>query len=460
MTPSARLASLLGPPGSALRRWRLLLAAGLVVLVAYLLGPYPPWRFPEATLIPREGQSRIHIILVATWYAVALNAALAVLLLATSGLWARDEREPLAATAPRRRPLGGVRLALLLGACVLAGLLRWNLAHRGVWWDEAWSVRHAIVGTVEPDREAPERLVFEPAPWTYTLWYYRKPTNHVLYSVAARVSLGGWRAVTGAPPEAWDDFVLRIPAFAAAVLSVLLLGLLVHDLGFPRAAPAAGFLLAVHPWHIRFGADGRGYAFMVLAAIVAAWCLLHGLREARWRWWLGYGAAQFALLWVHPMSLYFPLALAGAGTLGIWFGPGTREDRQVRLGRFAAANALAAMAYLQVMAPNLAQAVALRHEWEKQLLDAGTLGPRSGSSSRRACPRASPGCQTRPSRRSATSGAAASGCEPSRMACSPRWSCSGSCACCAARGRSAPWSWASSRRCRSRSSIARCRTSC
>ena len=42
-------------------------------------------------------------------------------------------------------------------------------------------------------------LSFDPAPWLSTLWYYRGPTNHVAYSVAARASLAGWRALSGAP---------------------------------------------------------------------------------------------------------------------------------------------------------------------------------------------------------------------------------------------------------------------
>jgi hypothetical protein len=370
------LASLLGPPGSGLRRWRLLLGAGLVVWLAYLLGPYQPWRLPgEPTLIPHPGQSRIHIVLVATWWAAAANALLAVFLLATSGLWARDDFRP--AVPARIARLSRASVALLLLACALAGALRWPLAHGGVWWDEAWSVRHTLVGTVEPDPDDPSKVVFEPVPWTNTLWYYRKPTNHVLYSVAARLSLAGWRAATGAEPQQWDEFALRLPAFAAALLSVFLLGLLVRDLGFPRAAPAAAFLLAIHPWHIRFGADGRGYAFMVLAAVVAALCLLRGLRDGRWRWWLGFGAAQLALLWVHALALYFPVSLAAAGALGILLGPGDRATRRLYLGRFVAANVLAAMAYLQLMAPNLAQGLALGWEWEQPPDLASTLGRRT-----------------------------------------------------------------------------------
>jgi hypothetical protein len=234
-------------------------------------------------------------------------------------------------------------------------------------------VRHTLVGTVEPTEADPTRLVFEPVPWMNTLFYYRKPTNHVLYGVAARASLGVWRAATGAPPQAWDAFALRLPSYAAALLSVFGLGLLVFHLGFPRAAAAAAFLLAIHPWHVRYGADGRGYAFMVLIAIVAAAFLLRGLRRGGWTAWLGYAAAQLAMLWVHPLALYFPLALGAAGVAGLAFGPGSPADRAHRIARFAVANLLAGMAYLHLMAPNLAQSIVLKFEWKQPMDVVGQL---------------------------------------------------------------------------------------
>ena len=306
-----------------------------------------------------EGQSRIHTVLVPTYYAVAVNVLLCALLLATSGFWARDEREPLAPRPLLASRVPAATWLLLLGACLVAGALRWNLAHGSVWWDEAWTVRNAIVGIEKPSESDPTRLEFEPAGWIDTLWYYNKPTNHVLYSVLSRFSLAGWRAITGAGPSEWDEFAFRFPTFVAALLSVLGLGLLVHDLGFPRAAPAAAWLLAIHPWHVRFGGDGRGYALMVLCAIVSGWCLLHGLRDGRWRWWIGLAASFFAMLWIHPLAIHFPLSLAAAAALGIWLGPGAREDRLLRLARLVAASAMSAMVFLQLMAPILAQGVLL-----------------------------------------------------------------------------------------------------
>ena len=361
--PPRLLATLLGPRGTALRFARLALGVALLVLVAWLLGPFRPSALPGApTLVPRAGQSHIHTVLVATGWAAAVNAALCALLLLTSGLWAR----PLRAGVRGRVPLGRRAWLLLAAAAALAGVLRWPLAHGSVWWDEAWSVRNVIVGKRDPVPEAPGQFRFEPASWRRTLWYYNAPTNHVAFSVAARLSTDAWRRLSGAEPWAFDEFAFRLPAFAAALAAVLLLGVLVAELGFPRAAPTAAFLLAVHPLHVRYGADGRGYSFVVLFTVAGAWLLLRALRDGRWRWWLAYGASQLLLLWTFPLAVYVPLALGLGGAAAIVLGGSApASERALRLARFAVANLLAGMLFLQLMAPNLAQAAAFEKEWNE-----------------------------------------------------------------------------------------------
>jgi 4-amino-4-deoxy-L-arabinose transferase-like glycosyltransferase len=340
----------LGPPRSVLRRARLLLLLALALLLLWLVGPYAPWLLPgDPTLVPRSGQSRIHTVLVGLWWAAAANALICTGLLATSRLWARpgDHAGP-------GLPGPGARVwLLLLAAAALAGVLRWPLVQGSLWWDEAWSIRHTVVGQLEPAAEG-QGVEFHPVPWLDTLWNYRAPTNHVAYSVASRLSHAVWRAASGAERQDFDEVALRLPAWLAALGSVVAIGLLVHALGFPLAAPAAAFLLAIHPWHIRYGADGRGYSFVVLFGLAAALMLLRALREDRWRYWLGFAGAQLLVLWTLPIAVYLPLCLTGAALAAIAWGPAARRGRLLRL---VAANVLAAMAYLQLMTPNLAQAV-------------------------------------------------------------------------------------------------------
>jgi len=362
--------SALGPPGSALRRVRLLLLAGLLALLAWLVGPLRPGALAGSpTFVPHPGQSHIHTILVATWWAAALNAALCALLLATSGLWMRRPAGALPAAAPPRRLAVGACL-LILAAVLLAGVLRWPLAHSSLWWDEAWNVRNTIVGKLDVAQDDGQREVFQPASWRRTLWYYHSPTNHAGFSVPARLSVDAWRWLNGAEPQAFDEFAYRLPAFLAALAAVAMAGVLVAELGFAGAAPAAAFLLAIHPLHVRYGADGRGYSFVVLLTLLGGWLLLRALRDGRWRWWLAYGVSQFWLLWTFPLAVYVPLSFGLAGLVSLTV---DRErsagDRALLAARLVVANVLAAMAFVQLMAPNLAQAAGFKKEWH----DAGRL---------------------------------------------------------------------------------------
>ena len=72
---------------SAVGRSRLPLLAVVAFLTLLLLFPHAPWRLPgQPALFPRKGQSVLHTVLVASWYAAALNALLCAALIATRRL--------------------------------------------------------------------------------------------------------------------------------------------------------------------------------------------------------------------------------------------------------------------------------------------------------------------------------------------------------------------------------------
>ena len=186
------------------------------------------------------------------------------------------------------------------------------------------ATRSSASSTPSPDDAT--RAVLEPAPWRKTLWYYHAPTNHVAYTVAraalerrlapahrrrARRRSTSSRCVS---PRSWP----RSRRWRSSRV-------LLARLGFARAAPFAAFLLAVHPLHVRHGAEARGYGFVVLFAIAGAWLLLRALRGGRWRDFLAYGAAQLVLLWTFPLAVYVPLAFAVAGFAAIALGRSWRR---------------------------------------------------------------------------------------------------------------------------------------
>ncbi len=344
-----------GTHAARLARALLLTAAGALAL--YLLVAPKPWNLATGPdfFAPRD-RSMVDTILIAWWWLAVPNLVLCLLGAATARFWAGPVEAPRWPEGrPRATRAGKGFVALLLLAAALGGVLRWNLAHGSLWWDEAWTVRRVVVGHREPVPEDPARLEFEQARWHWTLFHYKKPTNHVLYSAAARVSNDLWRARNGREPWAFDEFALRLPAFLASLASIVVVGLLLRRWVSPAAGVAAALFLALHPWHVEHGPELRAYGFVGLLALLACFTLPRVLRTLSVQSLVAWGAIAFALLWSHPLTVYLVASFALFGLVGLLLCDGPAPVRLRRAARFTAAHVLVAMLWLQVMAPNLAQ---------------------------------------------------------------------------------------------------------
>lgn len=325
----------------SLRRARAL-CAGLACAgaVALLCGP-KPWE---------AGAGALHqTVRTSLWWATAANSVVCLLLLASARLWAARVEPGM----PKPRAFRGFAW-LLIAAALLCGALRWPLAHSSLWPDEAWSVENTISGIRKTMRRDPTRLRTRVVTWEQTFFDYRRPTNHILYSVAARASNEAWRRSAGEEAPAFDEWALRLPAWLAAVAAVPLLGLLLRDWGFAPAGVAAAFLLALHPWHVAHGAEARGYSFVVLFATGACLALTRALTSGAWRHWLAYAACLWLLIWSHLFTVFLVAALALVAVGAAWWGSAA-PTRRTRTLRAVVAHAIAGMLVLQTMAPALAQ---------------------------------------------------------------------------------------------------------
>lgn len=330
-----------------------------VVLWIYLARGDKPWNLRRVQEgVPMADLHSGDFIVIGLYAAAFINLILCLLVAVTARWWARP-MPPAAEIAPEPvRPPKSWRWfwVVLLLAMVVAGGLRWNLAQGSLWWDEAWTLKRAVMGYQAPSEDQQGQLEFHDTGWRDAFWRYQKQTNHIFFSVTSRASLNVWRFFTGA--EAWEfnEFWMRLPVFTAALLSVLLIGVLLRDWGFPVAGAAAAVLLAVHPWHIRYGIDARAFSLLVLFTLSGAWFLVRGLRYGRWRDWLGLGASQLLMLWSFPNALYVALGYGVGGLAGwLWLHGCRTEKARIGLGRFLMANLFAAMIFLQLMGPNFAQ---------------------------------------------------------------------------------------------------------
>jgi hypothetical protein len=328
----------------------------LLLFALFLIFADKPWDSAFFERVEQGKKPKLeHFIEVGLYGAALINLALCALLLMTARGWARSipalddrQREP-----PPKTPLWfwiGLALAVLLG-----GVLRWNLAHGSMWWDEIWPLRNAIVGKLAPDEKNPAELKFRPVSWAQTFFNYSKPTNHVPYSVAARATVDVWRKLTGREPHEFSNFTVHLPALLAGLASIFFMGMLVKEWGFPIAGVGAAFFLAIHSWHIRHSAEARAYTFVILLVILALLWLTRGLRTGRWRYWLLFGLVHFLMLWSFPYTIFLSIPLVLCVSFAIVDGYGWKTTALQLFGRFMIANIAADMLLLMMIAPHVLQ---------------------------------------------------------------------------------------------------------
>lgn len=324
-------------------------------LALFLVFGDKPWDHSKdiATRLAAGKQPSLkHDVAAGLYRAAALNLALCAALLASLRLWTR----PLRPRPENGQPTSGSHkwfLLLLAVAVVLGGTVRWNLAHRSLWWDELWNARQTIHGSYKAGESGEQE--FRPGSFQRALWYYKKPTNHVPFAVSSRLCLQTWQLATGRQAAEFDEFVLRLPSYLAALAAIAGIGILLRLWGMPRAGVLAAFLLAIHPWHIRYGIDGRSYSLIVLFTILAALSLTLALQRRQWCHWLAFGLCQFLLVWSNPLLAFLAAGFTGGALLHILL-TFDNDERWAGVSRLLVVNIFAAMLFFQVMGPNLLQA--------------------------------------------------------------------------------------------------------
>lgn len=199
---------------------------------------------------------------------------------------------------------------------------------------------------------------FSDGSWQRALWHYTRPTNHPAASLPARLSHVVWRTVAKPDaPHVFSDFALRFPNWLASLLAVGAVGWIGWLWGRPLAGLLGALLLAVHPWHIRYGIDLRGYSAMILltaTGLVWLTLLFRRGRPSWWPWW-AFGINQGLLVWAFPHAAVVAatgFAVAAGLIFRVW---PDKSDRWTALGRLFLVNVAAAMLFLQLFAPNLLQ---------------------------------------------------------------------------------------------------------
>jgi hypothetical protein len=334
-------------------------ALGLAALAAlgYVLDADNPW---EDGLVARLREGKplrpIEWARAFDWWCTAANAVLLAGLAATARRWlgpAAVAAGPGAPAAPR----APAWLALAV-ACAMAasGVLAWPRLSLSLWDDEEIALGCCVDGAWERDERTGE-LRHRDVPLHEVWWASHEGHNHVLQSLLSRLSLDAWRILYDQPRESLaSERALRLPSWLAGIASVALVAAFAWRLGLGAAAAAgSAWLLALHPWHVRYASEARGYA-LLFALLPASWLLLlAALRRGTWPRWLGHAAAQVALIWTHP-SMVWQVGLTGLAALaGLWrVHRGTPRLRE-QAARCLVAHLLLGAAIAELALPHLAQ---------------------------------------------------------------------------------------------------------
>jgi hypothetical protein len=155
----------------------------------------------------------------------------------------------------------------------------------GLWTDEAWSMLYA------EDARDPMGVFFR----------INHDNNHHLISL--------WLQAVGVHAS---PLLARLPAIVAGMLTIPV-GALIFARRSTVAATAAAALFAISPIMVTYGSEARGYALMILAALVLLWLAigaLDGRGNRGTAWWMGLAAL---------LGMFSHLTmLAPVGLLTVW----------------------------------------------------------------------------------------------------------------------------------------------
>ena len=349
----ARLLQRLVPAEAAVRRF--LLVAGLLTGLLAFVG-LRDWksggaerRLNEARAAAVPGRTLDYVVV---WIPrVATAGAVAGLGIMAAARWL-GRPLPLASPSDSTPASPAMRRALTVVTLLVmatSGVMNAPRLDFSLWGDEDATLRKSVLGQF--DRGDDDRLKFRSVTWLETFYRYRDPNNHPLNSLLARVSHAAFaRDRTAADGFYFDERALRLPVFAAGLLAFPALAWLAWGLRQPAMGMAAIVWLALHPWHVRYGVEARGYGLLLLIAPLCLGCLVRAAQTGKWRWWLGFGAGEFLTLWAYPGSLLMVVAWNVSALLMAWQCL-PRPSRMIQCGRWLSVSVLGAVMTALAFAP-------------------------------------------------------------------------------------------------------------
>ena len=323
-----------------------ILAFTAVAASVYLLAAPKPWTIPrpDGPFVPFEYFTSVY-----GWWSGLIVLAGVIVLWLTRSWWTQPHEIPALPTRSRPRWFWPLVWAAMLLTAVM-GSMRLG---QDLWDDERRTVQQFVLGDYRLKDDGGVR--FREFGWGRPIFNYREVNNHILNSIFARLSSDIWKIFRPSDSPPFSEIAIRIPALIFGTLSIMTLALLLAELGMPRAGVMGAFLLAIHPWHIRYASEARGYAIVLCLIPLLAVLWMRAMRAPRWRWWIGMATCEFGLLYAYPVTIYPVAALNILTVLFVAAGvPGT-VPRGVIMRRWLVTSFVSGLAFTALFLPCVPQ---------------------------------------------------------------------------------------------------------
>lgn len=295
------------------------------------------------------------------WYGAAARAGIAGLLLVVSLGWTAKKNSASHPVLSLRSLQGNempTRQFFVLLALLILGALAMRLPRmtHSLWGDEAAAIVSYVHGHFKPvDKDTLQgEMKFDQPTWDETFYGAAQgPNNHVLFSIAARLSLKIWRDITDQSHTAFTEWVVRIAPLIGGLTSITGMALLLRRWGAPALGLLTATIMTLHPWHIKYSAEARGYSLALAILPFLLLSLTYALQNNRWRHWLAFALCEFLILYSWAGIAYAVAGINVAAAVLLMLHP----DRVATLSRWVTANLIAAAVFISLYAPHLPQIV-------------------------------------------------------------------------------------------------------
>ena len=369
-------------------QWVLAVVLAVIVFAAieYLIFGPKPWDdgIEAAEKAGRKVKAH-HFSITSLYWTTWLSLGVSGLLLICVPWLAKplSERFVPETSWPRAVPWRWIGISTL-GAVILTSYFTWPRLGYSLWFDEEFMLRKQVVADYlrRDERKRMSLLADlerrEPS-WRETLWFYEMPNNHPPVAIMARfLEKMAAQPLTPDRPDGYyfSEKAYRFPSWIAGMLSLPALAVMLALLGSWRAALVLPWFLSLHPWFLRYASEARGYVFLFLFGPLCVIALVQALRTGRWRWWAAFGGSEFLYLWFNASGVWMLILLNLGTVICLLTGRGIsaeESDRFTLLRRWFVSNTLAALAFIEVMAPCYLQ---LKRAFHPHPLIAEILGPK------------------------------------------------------------------------------------